>query len=249
MPADQFFSHATAAQLHGLPLPARLARRETVDVASTVRSRRRHGTGVAGHLVAAGLARVVDVDGLRTSSAVASWCQLSTWLTLNELTAVGDALVRRQDPPSDLEELGRAVRGHSGRPGARRLRNAFDLVRPGTDSPKETELRLLLIRAGLPEPEVNPQLFNRFGAFIAYGDLVYRRYRVLIEYDGEQHRDDDWQFHHDIDRLDGVMEEGWRVIHVDKHHLRINPAAIIVRVRTALIERGWTPRDGAGRCR
>jgi hypothetical protein len=37
--------------------------------------------------------------------------------------------------------------------------------------------------AGLPEPEVNPDIRNASGRFVGRGDLVYRRWRVIVEYD------------------------------------------------------------------
>jgi hypothetical protein len=241
MPDDQFFSHATAALLHGFPIPARLLDRITVDVSTDVRTRRRAGRNVRGHLVPAGSVTVVDVDGMRVASVVDTWCQLSTVLTLEELVIVGDSLVRRQHPPATLQELESAVIRHAGRPGVRRLREGHALVRPRTDSPRETELRLVIVFAGLPEPEVNVRLVNRYGAFMALGDLVYVRYRILIEYDGGVHREDEKQFHKDIDRLDEPMEEGWRVIRVNNSHLGVRKHALVARIRRALLDRGWTP--------
>ena len=171
---------------------------------------------------------------------VDTWCAMATLLPLDELVMMGDALVRRQNPFATLEELAVGVRRTSGHRGAKILREALALVRPGVDSPKETELRLRIVRAGFPEPEVNARLVNRYGAFMAFGDLAYRKYRVLIEYDGGQHRDDEAQFHRDIDRLDDVVEEDWRVIRVDKSHLR-RRATLVGRIRTALLAAGWHP--------
>ncbi len=84
-------------------------------------------------------------------------------------------------------------------------------------------------------------LVNRYGAFMALGDLVYVRYRILIEYDGGVHREDEKQFHKDIDRLDEPMEEGWRVIRVNNSHLGVRKHALVARIRRALLDRGWTP--------
>ncbi|GAA3885173.1 hypothetical protein GCM10022381_29110 [Leifsonia kafniensis] len=154
---------------------------------------------------------------------------------------IGDALVCRQAPAATLPELADAVSRHAGHPGAQRLREAFSLVRPRTDSARETQLRLLIVRAGLPEPEVNPALTNRFGEFLAYGDLAYRRFKILIEYDGGQHRDDEAQYHHDIDRLEALMAEGWRVIKVNKTHFGQAAHATGARIRRALLDAGWRP--------
>lgn len=241
MPEDQFFSHATAAILHGLPVPGYLLERGTVDVATAVREHRRTGRGVVGHFVPSTNVTVMDVRGLRAASAVDAWCQLSTLLSVEELVIIGDSLVRRQQPEATMAELESAVGGHAGRAGVRRLRAALESVRPRTDSPRETTLRLIIVRAGLPEPDVNVKMFNRFGAFMAFGDLVYVRYKILIEYDGGEHRENERQFHRDIDRLDEPMEEGWRVIRVNNSHLGHRQHTLIARIRRALLERGWTP--------
>jgi hypothetical protein len=240
MPRDQFFSHVTAAIVHGLPLPVGLLTQSTVDVGTSVRARRRSGRGVKGHFVSADVLIVV-VNGMRVASVVDTWRQLSTVLSLDQMIIVGDSLVRRQRPPATMAELETAVAQQAGHPGALRMREAFALVRPRTDSPRETLLRLIIVRAGLPEPEVNARLVDRHGRFMAFGDLVYREYKILIEYDGGGHREDEDQFHRDIDRLDLVMEEKWRVIRVNKTHLGPRQGAMLNKVRLALIERGWTP--------
>jgi hypothetical protein len=242
MPDDQFFSHVTAAILHGLPVPAYLwLDRSTLDVATTVREHRRAGRGVVGHFVPAGNVTVTDVRGLRAASAVDAWCQLATILSVEELVIIGDSLVRRQQPFATMAQLESAVVRNVGHPGVRRLRAALEWIRPRTDSPRETTLRLIIVHAGLPEPEVNVELLNRFGAFMAFGDLVYVRYKILIEYDGGEHRENEKQFHRDIDRLDEPMEEGWRVIRVNTSHLGHRKHTLIERIRRALLERGWVP--------
>ena len=66
-------------------------------------------------------------------------------------------------PPATLDELRDAVARHAGRRGHRALVAALELVRPGTDSPAETELRLDLVEFGLPEPVVNLPIFDESG--------------------------------------------------------------------------------------
>lgn len=241
MPPDQFFTHVTAAIVHGLPLPARLLRSRIVDVGTVVRTQRRAGRGVRGHLVQPEYLSTILVGGLRVSSAVDTWCQLAAILPLDDLVSMGDALVCREQPHAAMDQLAAAVSRCTGRPGARRLREALELVRPRTDSPRETALRLLIVRAGLPEPEVNRAIENMFGAFLAWGDLVYWQYMILIEYDGAQHRDDEAQFHSDVDRLDRLAAAGWRIIRVNKTHLGPDSQALIERIRRTLRDRGWAP--------
>jgi len=238
LPAGHFFSHVTASQIHGLPLPARLAERQSVDIGCVHREFRRRGRGVRGHLIDVEHVTVVVRGRLPVASPVDVWCELAAVLTVRELTVLGDALVRRTHPLSTMDELSRAVRRHSRRPGVRKLRAALERVRPRTDSVKETELRLAIVDAGLPEPEINVAIYDKDG-FIGLGDLVYKELKILIEYDGGQHRTDEEQFFHDVDRLDRAMAEGWRVIRVHKRHIARRFASAIERIRTALIARGW----------
>lgn len=241
MSPDQFFSQVTAAIIHGLPLPLSLERDRTLHVCTEHPAIRHRVRGIVGHHVGPGTVRIVEVGGLRVTSPVDTWCQLASVLRLDDLIKVGDALVRRKNPLATMNELRTGVLRYAGHRGARKLREAFEWVRPGVYSPKETELRLLLVRAGLPEPEVNCAITDRLGVKIATGDLVYRCYRVLVEYDGEQHRTDEEQYHWDVDRLDRIMEEGWRVIRINKSHLRSKPASVLRKVETALRAAGWRP--------
>ena len=181
--ADQFFSHVTAALIHGLPLPLGVAQAPTVHVSTHSPSLRHGGRGVVGHHVQPDRVRVVTRGGMPVTSAVDTWCQLSPLLGLDALIQMGDALVRRKNPLATIEELRTGVLRYTGQRGAKRLREALDAVRPRTDSPRETVTRLLIVRAGLPEPEVNGAIFDRFGRKLATGDLVFRAYRVLVEYD------------------------------------------------------------------
>jgi hypothetical protein len=241
MTPDQFFSHVTAALVHGLPLPLAHERARTLHVCTEEPAARHRGRGIAGHHLEPGSVRIVEVRGLRVTSPVDTWCQLASVLSLDDLIKVGDALVRRKAPFATMGELHAGVLRYAGHRGAKRLRTALDAVRTGVDSPRETELRLLLVRSGLPEPEVNATITDRHGLKIATGDLIYREYRVLVEYDGEQHRTDEDQYHWDVDRLDNIMEEAWRVIRINKSHLRNKPAAAVRKVETALWAAGWRP--------
>ena len=185
---------------------------------------------------------IAEVHGLRVSDPVDTWLMLAPTLTVDELIVMGDGLLSRLRPTSNLDRLGAAAANTSGRRGHNRVRAALRDIRPNTDSARETLLRLLVVRSGFPEPEVNGVILNSFGAAIAHGDLVFRDYRTILEYDGGHHRDDERQFNVDIDRLDQLMEEGWRVIRVNKG-LMARRATLVGKVETALEQGGW--RRGA----
>jgi len=238
MPPEHAFSHGTAAGLLGLPLPRFLQDEWDIHVSARSPSREPRVRGVKGHLVGSDSREFVTVNGIRVTHPLETWRALSACLSLDQLIVMGDALVRRQNPLVKIDELRNAVIEHCGRRGARNLTAAARYVRERTDSPPETSIRLLIVRAGLPEPMVNIEIVNRYGVRIAIGDLGYPEYRVLIEYDGEYHFADNAQMFRDVDRLDAVMEEGWRVIRLNKTHLN-RGATVVAKVEAALRAAGW----------
>lgn len=239
MSPGQFFSHVTAAIIYGLPLPRDCERSPVLHVCTEDAGKRHGSPFVVGHHVAPGSVGIAHYRGLDVTSPVDTWCQLSAVLGLDDLIRMGDALVRRQSPLATLELLAAGVARYSGHRGARLLREAFRWVREGVDSPKETDLRLVIVRGGLPEPEVNGQILIDSGAATTHGDLVYRQYKVLVEYDGELHFSDREQIYWDIDRLDKVMEAQWRVIRINKTHIYHRQPSVVRRVESALRARGW----------
>lgn len=118
------------------------------------------------------------------------------------------------------------------RPVSVRLERAAALMRVGVRSPKETELRLLLLAAGLPEPEINGVILDENGDFVAECDLVYRWAKVLLEYEGDGHRERA-RFRKDIRRYDRLQDLRWRVIRVTQEDLN-QPTDMLARVRRAL---------------
>ena len=112
-------------------------------------------------------------------------------------------------------------------------------MRAGSASLRETRLRLLVLRcpAGYPEPEPNGAIELSTGAR-TFGDLVFRAYKVVLEYDGGQHRALERQFLRDVDRLNDLARDGWLVIRV---HKDTTDAAALGWLDDALRSRGWRP--------
>lgn len=233
-PGHVFCRHS-AANLWGIWLPWRLQLDERVAVLAVRPSRAPRMSGVLGYRAES--ARLSLVAGLPVTSAADTWCDLGTVLELDELIAAGDSLVRRKSPRCTLRDLEEAASHNAGKRGMRAIWLALPQVRAGCDSARETDLRLLLVRAGLPEPEVNG-LVSRPGTTRRFGDLVFRRWKVIAEYDGEHHRRDAKRYASDIQRLEELAREGWIVVRVLGAHFS-DPAAIVARVSQALRDRGW----------
>ncbi|MBU4464988.1 MAG: DUF559 domain-containing protein [Actinobacteria bacterium] len=237
LPSSAAFSHITAAAAHDFPM--RMSRYSArVHVTAPSDSARRVRRGLIVHPIARDLRRVTQVDGLTVTHPIDTWCALSAIVTLDELVAIGDYLVKRENPMATMDQLNAAVHGSAGRHGAKVLREALALVRPRTDSSKETEIRLHLVRGGLPEPAINLVIHDRAGRRIRRGDMVYEDYKVLVEYDGEQHRTDSDQYDKDADHVERMTHAGWLVVRFRKNHAR-NPSLVVGRVRAALRAHGY----------
>jgi very-short-patch-repair endonuclease len=230
--AGHFFSHATAARIHGLPVGGD-ARSEPLDVMVVLPDRAPRMRGVTGHHTTVGGVRVERRGNLVLTDVPSTIRLLGGSTELDALVAVIDRAITPRDPLCSVDELRRQSVEHPGERRVRRLREALELARAGSESPQETRLRLVLHRAGLPEPQLNVDIRDSRGRFVARGDLVYRDQRVVVEYDGEQHRLDRGQYVRDVDRLEDLRREGWTVIRVLAQHLG-EPQSVARRVRAAL---------------
>ncbi|KQZ11608.1 hypothetical protein ASD23_02205 [Agromyces sp. Root1464] len=237
MPPRHVFSGRTAAVLCGIPLPAVIERDARVEVTALDGGRAPRGRGVLGRStqLIPNLVRVPGVRGAWMTAPADAWCELAGELSLDDLIAAGDRLLGLPRPLATADEVDAAIARHGRRRGATRLRLARAEMRPNVCSRRETFVRLLLMRAGLPEPEPNGVIVLRSGRRTR-GDLVFRAYRVLVEYDGEQHLLDTEQWATDVSRLNDLAEDDWRVIRITK---RMPRAEIVARTGRALRDRGW----------
>ena len=120
---------------------------------------------------------------------------------------------------------------HRGARGLRRLETTLELVNPGAQSPRESYLRLLLINAGLPQPQTQIPVLGLDGGAFAYLDMGWPDLMVAVEYDGDHHRVDRFQYVKDIRRLEALERMGWLVVRVVAED---HPAEIVRRVKRAL---------------
>jgi len=233
MSGSAHFSHSTAAALYGIPLPRRIESSSALHVTVVAPQHPPQAQGIVGHRVSSAALR--ERDGLPICSPEQAWARLAPLLGHDELVMAGDHLVRRKRPLSSIERLSEVI--SPGARGAARMRRALLEVRSGTDSPKETQLRLVLVHAGLPEPVIGHTVFDADGFFVATPDLAYPVERVALEYEGDHHRSDRRTFADDILRRELLEDAGWVVIRVISDHL-VHPALLAGRVSRILAARG-----------
>jgi len=179
---------------------------------------------------------VTRIGGLSSLSLPYCWLQLARDLSVDELIEVADAMTRRQHPATTKDCLSEAIESWPRVPGVAKLRGALDLCVEGTDSIPETDLRLLLVRARLPIPEVNVKVVGPLGKWF-YLDLAYKEYMLAIEYDGVYHVGDKAQMFRDAARRRTLEDLGWRIITVTSADLYRDPAGVVRSVYKALLSR------------
>lgn len=244
-----FFCHLTAARLWPLPLPPfAMTIGQPVHVGNRPPCHPPRRAGVIGHQISDPRAAFVVRNGHRLLDGGSLFCQLSTVLSRDDLAAVGDSLVLTprvqaaadERPWVTLAQLQDRVEVFRGR-GKTRAAEALDLLRPGAESRPESLLRLAIVRDGMPEPELNGEVVDEDGVRIGWVDLLYRAYRTIVEYDGDQHRVDTSQYDKDVHRLEALSTVGWRVVRVTKRDLFGDRTACLARIRRALLAGGWRP--------
>ena len=275
-PSHFFYSHVLAGVIWGVPLPLRVLMRDSRPwhVARTIRSfdadhilrnvsdldvstlsphRAPRGTGVRGRQLAPAVTSLRIHGGLRVVSPATMWAQLGSVLSVDELIAIGDAVVHEPRNgvirgPSDsglgtLAQLDAAM-NVGRRPGASRLREARTQIRVGSASDGETDLRLAVVRAGLPEPTLDIDVTDANGRVIGFTELAYPAFRLLLEYEGDHHRTDRAQWNRDIEKRAQCAAAGWTVVQITAQQLYPRPDAAVRNVRDALLRAGWRPRLG-----
>jgi hypothetical protein len=224
-----FASHATAARMWRVPVT--LPPGEDVTVPEAGHRLRR--AGVTCHVRPS--AEVAVVDGVRVSTLPDLFVELASVLPLVELVVAGDWMVRRRGVRP--QALAAAARDAGGRAGAL-ARRASAYVREKVDSPMETRLRMLLVLAGIPEPEVNLEIRNVEGEVLRRYDLSWPGVRVIVEYDGRHHVERVEQWERDIGRREAIDDSEWRILVVVSSGVYKSPERTVRRVHSLLRRRG-----------
>jgi very-short-patch-repair endonuclease len=101
-----------------------------------------------------------------------------------------------------------------------------------------------MIRAGLPEPEVNKPIRNNDGDMLHAPDLSLPEYRLAIEYEGDGHSDSG-QIARDIEREERARSADWDEVRISKRHMANGARRAVEKIAAALGERGWSHNEAA----
>jgi very-short-patch-repair endonuclease len=104
---------------------------------------------------------------------------------------------------------------------------------PRAESPMESVLRWIVHEAGLPAPDLQYDVRDEAGGFLGRADLAWPDRRVLVEFDGDVHRDRD-VFVNDLRRQNRLVAAGWTVLRFTSADVLGRAHEVVVQIRRAL---------------
>lgn len=214
---DFAFSHVTAAQLLGMPLSLAVEEDLRLHIMSRTPANRMRRFEVAGHRGLETRA-VCQVHGLPVVAAADTWADLGEYVGrgkpvgLDDLIIAGDAVANLTGTVDSMKQVVEArVRPR----GKVTLTFAIPRIRLGSASAMETRSRLMVVRAGLPEPALNQHVFSRSGDGLGCGDLVWLEQRVVGEFQGVEFHSRPKDQARDARRRQGMEADGdWTVVEI-----------------------------------
>lgn len=200
----------------------------------------RHGAGphVTVHRMRADL--TVRWSGLLVCHPLEVLCQIAPMLDADDLVVIIDHLLGPGSLLPDVtpESLAGGLAERRGRRGVAAVRAALDEARCGVESPGETRTRLLLLRAGFPEPVMNHRVTDpdRAGRSRRI-DLAYPGLLIGVEYQGDLHRTSRAAWRDDEARRDSLASVGWVLRYVTADDIE-RPARFLSALRRSFLAAG-----------
>jgi hypothetical protein len=226
---DAFVCGLTAAWLYGIDVQDGRNEQVWVGFRTPISRRGRPRPGCFVREITVTDDDLADLGGLAVTTPLRTAFDCIRWLSPVEGLVVADALAH--DELVTVESLAAYTVEHRPLRHVRKVDRALGQIEPLTESPMETRVRLLLVRAGLPRPPAQHVVLDHFGEFVARLDLAYPERLLAIEYDGSFH----WaQRRADDRRRDALRELGWTVLVFSAEDYYRTPDAIIAKVRRAL---------------
>ncbi|RRD04558.1 hypothetical protein EII34_09635 [Arachnia propionica] len=173
------FSHVSAAVLHGLPVPF-----EALETVTMTRRSPGHGDRTLRLLVrrtAIEDAEITSIDNLPVTTLARTTTDLARTSDFGWALVVADAALARGATRQDLlNQLALHPRLH----GTSQARRVIHLADERAESPAESFSRLNIMRAGLPEPQLQVEIIDANGEVIARPDFLWPEFGVAGEVDG-----------------------------------------------------------------
>jgi len=232
-PAGTVASHRTAAALWGLEIPLQDGSDRRVDLTVPLASRAESRADRRVYRCDLPGEDITRRGAMLLTTPARTWRDLAGVLLPGPLLAVTDQLLARRCTATELhEQLGRRPSGR----GSARARRVLPVANSLAESPMESVLRWLVHDAGLPAPVLQHAVRDAVGVFLGRADLAWPEQRVLVEFDGDVHRERD-VFVNDVRRQNKLVAAGWIVLRFTSADVLGRPEEVVAEIRRALRRR------------
>jgi predicted transcriptional regulator of viral defense system len=178
--AAAVISHGSAAVLHRLPTWP-----NAIDRVHVTRNRSSGGNRravVQVHAAPLTETDITTIDGVPVTSVARTVLDLCRTVPIEQAVAAGDRALAFGLVRAVLEEhLSQMARW----PGTRQARRAVTLLDPRSESAGESVSRVRLHEDGLPAPELQQDIYDEDGQFVARVDFCWQKQRTIGEFDGK----------------------------------------------------------------
>jgi hypothetical protein len=172
----------------------------------------------------------VDDVGVTPAAAFVAYCSKARVI---DGIKVGDWLLHNGH--MTIDEVRALALRELWRPGAHEAIWLLEHLDAKARSLPESEVRALLVFAGLERPELNVAI-DEDGQVVC--DLVYRRWRTVVEHEGAHHQEDRAQYHLDLGRYAWMRRR--EVGYVQSTHEKLrHPRTLVGEVYAELVSRGY----------
>jgi very-short-patch-repair endonuclease len=229
-PPGTVVSFATAAAVWGIEIPLHPRDQQPADLTVPHSTRAENRPDRRIHRSALPPGDVTMRWSLPVTTPARTWRDLAGVILQPALLAVTDQLLGGLCTRDDLErQLASRPKGR----GSARARAVLPLADPRAESPMESVLRWLIHAAGLPAPALQHQIRDASGAFLGRADFAWPDRKVLVEFDGNVHRERD-VFVNDVRRQNRLIADGWTVLRFTSADVLGRPDEVIAAIRRAL---------------
>jgi very-short-patch-repair endonuclease len=203
-----------------------------VTIAADLAVRARSGVHISRAALPA--SEIVIRRSRRVTSVVRTLLDVGRNLAPIDAVPLADAALYKS--LTSVQALEAAVQAVPGTRNVERLRKMLMNVEPLSESLMESRLRMTLIEGGLPRPQAQVDLHDASDNFLGRADLYYPSHRLILEYDGGNHRD---SLIKDDRRQNRLLEAGYVIRRFTAPDVMGTPDLAVAQIRGELAGPAW----------
>jgi hypothetical protein len=179
-------------------------------------------------------AALTEVRGRPATTPAWTAVEVARGLRRPRALATLDAALR--SGTCDRRQLRAAAARQAGRRGIVQVRELIPHADPRSESPMESEARLVMLDGGLPTPNLQYEILDR-DRRVWRVDFAWPDALLAVEYDGYDWHSGPDDFRRDRQKRAALQEIGWQVMSIVADDVRRDGWGTVARIATALTRR------------